>query len=298
MSAMVGSSAVAVMLLASTLFTSLLAQNANTSIDQPNPLAQTFPDLISGNLNGTTMIIPIDISLAQSLVPDFPILESSYSSLLPSFPKGMYPLMVSAKHDHDIQLAAYNTSLPDFTRAAFEFPFLDLSGDGATPFRLQNTILLTASNLAAIEGSRGYNIVVYPATFDPPNDAYRSDGRGSGTYFSAHEVRNGSDPARYVTIKTQPKGAGYVSNPYPFDFIKNITNQVTFATSSLCDKYQLLYNTSLTAPPFEPVPVVGTVEAMLEPFDAPQIWTNVFGWQYAAAFLEPITPSICPSARS
>lgn len=119
MSAMVGSSAVAVMLLASTLFTGLLAQNANTSIDQPNPVAQTYPDLISGNLNGTTMIIPISIALAQSLVPDFPILKSSYSSLLPSFPKGMYPLMVSAKHDHDIQLAAYNTSLPDFTVSPF-----------------------------------------------------------------------------------------------------------------------------------------------------------------------------------
>lgn len=115
MSVMIGSSAVAVMLLASTLFTGLWAQSANTSVDQPNPIAQTYPDLISGNLNGTTMIIPIDIALAQSLVPDYPILESSYSSLLPSFPKGMYPLMVSAKHDHDIQLAAYNTSLPDFT---------------------------------------------------------------------------------------------------------------------------------------------------------------------------------------
>ncbi|ETS86058.1 hypothetical protein PFICI_04083 [Pestalotiopsis fici W106-1] len=293
---MIGSSALAVLLLASTFLTGLSAQNISASVDQPNPIAQMYPDLISGNLNGTTMIIPIAIAQAQSLVPEYPILESVYTSLLPTFPAGMYPLVVTVKHDHDIQLALYNLSLADFTRAAFEFPFLDLSGDGATPFRLQKTILITASNQIAIEGAQGYDITAYPANFDPPNDAYRSDG-DSGTYFSANGVRNGSDIARYMTIATQSTTGGYTANPYPFDFIKNITNQVTFAASSLCDDYQLLYNTSLTAAPFEPKPVIGTVTALLEPFDAPQSWTGVYGWQYAAAFLEPVAPAACPSAK-
>ncbi|KAF3008297.1 hypothetical protein E8E14_005078 [Neopestalotiopsis sp. 37M] len=295
MSTMIGSTALAVLLLASTFLTGLSAQNTSTSVDQPNPIAQMYPDLISGNLNGTTMIIPIAIALAQSLVPEYSILESGYMSLLPTFPQGMYPLVVTAKHDHDIQLAMYNLSLADFTRVAFEFPFLDLSGDGATPFRLQKTILLTASNQLAIDGASGYDVTVHPATFDPPNDAYRSDG-DSGTYISASGVRNGSDIARYMTIATKPTAEGCKSGPWPFDFIKNITNQVTFATPSLCDDYQLLYNTSLTAAPFEPKPVVGTVTALLEPFDEPQVWTEVHGWQYAAAFLEPVTPAACPSA--
>lgn len=115
MSTMIGSTALAVLLLASTFLTGLSAQNTSTSVDQPNPIAQMYPDLISGNLNGTTMIIPIAIAVAQSLVPEYSILESGYMSLLPTFPQGMYPLVVTAKHDHDIQLAMYNLSLADFT---------------------------------------------------------------------------------------------------------------------------------------------------------------------------------------
>jgi hypothetical protein len=181
--------------------------------------------------------------------------------------------------------------LSPFQRAAFEFPFVDLSGDGATPYRLQNNILLTASNQAAIQGARGYGINVYPADLDPSCDAYRSDGPGR-TYFGAR----GTDAARYVTIATESTAACNKANPYPFDFVRNITNQVTFGNSSVCDEYQLLYNTSLTRAPYEPVPVVGTVTALLEPFQEPQGWTEVFGWQYAAAFLEPPIPAACLSS--
>jgi hypothetical protein len=122
MSTLIRSLAVAGLLLASRQFVTSSATDVCTSADQPNPIAALYPDLISGTLNGTTMIIPIDLTLAQSLVPEHAILESSYRSLLPSFPKGMYPLMVSAKHDHDVQLAAYNLSMADFT-VSFRFCF-------------------------------------------------------------------------------------------------------------------------------------------------------------------------------
>ncbi|KAK9425933.1 hypothetical protein SUNI508_12734 [Seiridium unicorne] len=274
MSTILRCSAVAVVLLASMLFTTLSAQDVCASLDQPNPIAAQYPDVVSGNLNGTTMIVPIALALAQSLVPQYSILEASYRSLLPSFPEGAYPLMVSTKHDHDLQVPAYNLTSPDFSRAAFEFPFVDLSGDGVTPYRLQNNILLTASNKAAIQGARGYGINVYPADFDPPCDAYRSDGLG-GTYFSATGVRNAGDTIdRFVTVSTRPISSYQKANPYPFEFIQSITNQVTFGNSSLCDHYQQLYNTSLTAAPYEPVAVVGTVSALLEPFNTSQTWTE------------------------
>lgn len=171
---------------------------------------------------------------------------------------------------------------------------MDLSGDGATPYRLQDNILLTASNQMAIQGSQGYGINVHPATFDPPLDAYRPDGQG-GTYFSAKSGQNESDASRFITVTTQRTKSDRMTNPYPFEFIKSITNQVTFANATYCDHYQLLYNTSLTAAPNEPVPVVGTVTALLEPFTETQTWDDVYGWNYAAAFLEPILPEACPS---
>ncbi|KAI1848672.1 hypothetical protein JX265_005701 [Neoarthrinium moseri] len=271
------------------------AQSASASLDQPNPIAAQYPDLVSGTLNGTTMIVPIALELARQLIPGgYAILEQSFRSLLPSFPAGMYPMMVSAKHDHDIQLPAYNLSIPDFTRAAFEFPFLDLSGDGHTPYRLQDTVLMTASNQGAISGAAGYGIKVYPADLDPPNDGYRSDGNG-GNYFSATSVEQVDGVSKFLTVASTPCAR---EPPYPIEFIKNITNQVVFANSSVCDNYQLLFNTSLTAPPFEPQPVTGTVTGLLEPFTTPQTWTGVFGWNYATAFLEPIAPQACPKASS
>lgn len=115
MSSMLQCSAVCAMLLASTLFTASPAQDVCMSMDRPNPIAEQYPDIVSGNLNGTTLIVPIPLSSAQSLVSDYAILEASYRSLLPSFPEGMYPMMVSAKHDHDLQLPAYNMTSVDFS---------------------------------------------------------------------------------------------------------------------------------------------------------------------------------------
>lgn len=169
-------------------------------------------------------------------------------------------------------------------RAAFEFPFLDLIGDG-TPYRLQDTALLTSSNQMAISGAQGLGLTIYPAEFDPPCDAYRADGNG-GMTFSATATQGG----KYINVATKPS----TTVPYPFDFISNITNQVVFANTTYCDHYQLIYNTSLTTGQFAPVPVEGSVTGLLEPFTEAQTWTGVYGWNYAGAFLEPPLPEACP----
>jgi hypothetical protein len=175
-------------------------------------------------------------------------------------------------------------------RAAFEFPFLDLIGDG-TPYRLQDTALLTASNQIAITGAEGLGLKIYPAEFDPPRDAYRSDGNGD-IFLSA----TASQGDKQIAISTKPICRS--KTPYPFDFIANITNQVVFANVTYCDHYQLLFNTSLTTGQFAPVPVKGTVTGLLEPFKETQTWSGVYGWNYASAFLEPPTPEACPPRAS
>lgn len=104
---------------ASSAYSALPPQPVNpscSSIDQPNPIASTYPNNATGTLNGTIAVIPIPISLARQLIPSqYRILEHAYRALLPDFPKGMYPAMMQAMHDHDVQLFAFGFKLDDFS---------------------------------------------------------------------------------------------------------------------------------------------------------------------------------------
>jgi hypothetical protein len=82
--------------------------------DQPNPIASLYPNNATGTLNGTVAIIPISLELARSIIPpQYRILEHAYRALLPSFPQGMYPAVLQALHDHEVQ--AFGYQIPDFT---------------------------------------------------------------------------------------------------------------------------------------------------------------------------------------
>ena len=82
--------------------------------DQPNPIASLFPNNATGTLNGTVAIIPITLELARSIIPpQYRILEHAYRDLLPSFPEGMYPAVLQALHDHEVQ--AFGYQIPDFS---------------------------------------------------------------------------------------------------------------------------------------------------------------------------------------
>jgi hypothetical protein len=86
------------------------------SHDQPNPLAELFPNNATGVLNATLAIIPISLQTARRLIPpQYGILEKAYRALLPDFPEGMYPMLVQAAHDHDVQLRAFGVTLDDFS---------------------------------------------------------------------------------------------------------------------------------------------------------------------------------------
>ena len=84
------------------------------TVSQPNPIAATYPMNATGTLNGTVSVLPISLDLARKLIPsEYRILEHAYRHLLPSFPKGMYPAVVQAVHDHDVQ--AFGFKIPDFS---------------------------------------------------------------------------------------------------------------------------------------------------------------------------------------
>jgi hypothetical protein len=91
-------------------------------------------------LNATLLIVPIPLATARRLIPArYGILERAYRSVLPAdFPADMYPLLVQAAHDHDVQLKAYDITLDDFSVGVFLNPhrIRDVTKDGGGRARL------------------------------------------------------------------------------------------------------------------------------------------------------------------
>ncbi|KAL0943614.1 uncharacterized protein CTRU02_201501 [Colletotrichum truncatum] len=243
--------------------------------DQPNPLSSQHPNNATGVLNVTMAIIPIPMSAARSMVP-FGILENALRAVMPDFPAGMYPVVVQAGHDHDIRFQ--DIGIPDFSRAGFEFPFVDLLGDGTSSFRWAPEQLISASNPMAVSGSQAYGTEVHAATFDPECNAFGVLPQG-GTYF------NGSAGGKSMALEMQRAPADQPI-PYTLAMFDTIVNQPIFANGSTCDQQIRLFNTSLTQGAFEPVPVRGTVKSNLGPFRADTNFPDAVGFQAATPFIE------------
>ncbi|KAK4164384.1 hypothetical protein QBC43DRAFT_50101 [Cladorrhinum sp. PSN259] len=261
--------------------TEAAAQGICVSHDQPNPLAESFPNSATGVLNATLAIIPISLDLARRLVPpQYGILEKAYRSLLPDFPEGMYPVLMQAAHDHDVQFRTYGITIDDFSRAGFEFPFIDLMGDGYSSFRWAPAQLISASNDIAVDGSRAYGTIVTPAEYTPLCDAYSALSNGA-TYFKGSSLSN----SEFVEVEMEQLARPTLS-PYPIGLFKNITNQPTFANSTSCDNMIRLFNTTMSVGDNAPRTVQGRVKAKAFPFKGEKEWSEVYGIQVATPFIE------------
>ena len=244
--------------------------------DRPNPIAHLYSGNATGTLNGTITVLPIPLALARTLIPhQYGIITHAYRSLLPNFPADMYPAILQALHDHDVQ--AFGYKIPDFTRTGIEFPFLDMFGDG-TSFKWVPSLLMSAGHEIALKGARDYGTNTFSASFDPPCDAYRNvHGKLAGTTsFSAQSTD--TDTAFLSTEFAPVEGW-----KYPLRFFKNVTSQPTFADGKTCDNMIRLFNTSITA---SIETVRGSVRATIPPFKEEKVWEGVEGIRLDSAFIE------------
>lgn len=243
--------------------------------DLPNPIAHLYPSNATGTLNGTIAVLPIPLRLARSLIPaQYTILTRAYTHLLPNFPADMYPAILQAVHDHEVQ--AFGYLIPDFTRAGIEFPFLDMFADG-TSYKWAPSLLMTAGHSIALKGARDYGTNAFPASFDPACDAYRSvpDQPVGTTKFEARDVHG---EAHVSTLFEKSEGW-----TYPLQFFMNVTNQPTFADGKTCDNMIRLFNTSVTR---EIETVRGSVKARIPPLREERVWDGVEGIRFDSAFIE------------
>jgi hypothetical protein len=270
--------------------------------DQPNPIASLYPGNATGTLNGTVTLLPISLALARQLIPrQYRILEHAYRAMMPAFPADMYPAVLQAVHDHDVQ--AFGYKIPDFSvsrcratciyqiltpsqRTGIEFPFLDLLGDNTTSFKWAPSMLMSAENVIALSGAADYGTTVFPSAFDPPCDAYRAAASSNTTNpASGTTLLNGDSIDGGAAVRTSFAPASAELST-PFAFYKNVTNQPTFADGKTCDNMIRLFNTSLSTGANAIEAVQGDVTARMWPLEGEQAWAGVEGIRFSSAFIE------------
>lgn len=65
-----------------------------TTSDAGNTIASNFLNDVSGAVNATYAIVPIDYSLARSIIPsEYKILDSQIKKALPTLPEGTFPVI-------------------------------------------------------------------------------------------------------------------------------------------------------------------------------------------------------------
>ena len=71
------------------------ASTDTTNNSQPNPIARTFPNMTTGTINASVVVLPLDYSVARAIIPSqYGILRQSIKAVLPFFPKDKYPVRV------------------------------------------------------------------------------------------------------------------------------------------------------------------------------------------------------------
>lgn len=135
-------------------------------------------------------LLPISKNVVKSLTGYSPL--DIPTSILPSFPAGMHPLIVQAGYENDIRMTALNLvplQIASLMQGSLIVPYTDATGDGSTPIgapvnfyiggtngqTLQAIVPSIASGVSPFEGT-----TIFPATFAP--DTAAAQGLPKGLY--------------------------------------------------------------------------------------------------------------------
>ena len=260
------------------------APQSNCTSCAPNPIATVYPKIVTGIVNTTTSVVIVPLAYAKSLLPShFVLLSHAYARF--GIPAKRYPLIVESIIDHDIRYEDVN-ALADFSSFRLTFPFIDLLGDNSTCFKYTGYLYLPPTSPEAIAGTEAYGTPALPATFDPPNAAYKSTSPHSesisfSVYPNASETLK-QPPA--ASVRFRPASA---SHSFPLAFYRNVTNQPIFGNNTVvCDKFIRFWNTTVTKGQYRPVNLQGDVKVSPPLVHEVTTWKNVQGVRATQAFLE------------
>ncbi|KAF2420527.1 hypothetical protein EJ08DRAFT_702464 [Tothia fuscella] len=234
---------------------------------QPNLLFTTKPDHVTGVMNGTWAVVPIEMPLARRIIPaEYKILEKSYRALMPDFPAGQYPALLQLELYHDVRMQGRPGV--DFQRASLYFTFVDRLGDGYTAMAYINATRMSTDISFQVVNHFAPDHYIMASIFKPRCEAYDYGKTSAQEDFRSVEVEKYSgiweDAADFVAVFSAiAVGAKPV---YPLEFWKNVTNQPVFSNNEFtCKNHIRLFNTSLSKDQFAPTYHTGSLTAN-EPF--------------------------------
>ncbi len=149
-------------------------------------------------------------------------------------------------------------------------------------FKWIPTLLVTATNAIAVQGSEAYGTNTPPSTFDPSCDAYKAVPTARQPGAISFHAQSATPGVASIDIRA----ASCPEATYPLSFFKNVTNQPIFGDGKTCDQQIRLFNTRVTAQPYGVTNIKGSVKAMIAPFNGTQQWDGVHGVRFASAFIE------------
>lgn len=254
--ALISKAVVAAMFLLS--FTTLFSGSVRAQAG-PNTLGQFNPANRTMSINGTTCIIPIAKDVVRSITGHNPL--DVPTSILPSFPAGMHPLLLQGGYQNDIRMTALNVAplqIPGLTQAALIVPYTDVAGDGRTPVNVPVSFYIGGTDgnfLEAIVPSLVGNIPLFegtpiaPATVVPDTAAVQALPGGLLNFQAKPYIL--PNPISGPGLQGEALQLLYkltTNTPYPASTFHRLINGPQLLNTGLCQRNTQYFNETFTDP--------------------------------------------------
>lgn len=225
----------------------------------PNTLAQFNPANRTMSYNGTFCVVPIPKEVVRPITGYDPL--DVPTSVLPSFPAGMHPLILQNGYQNDIRMTALNLAplqIPGLTQSALIVPYTDVAKDGRTPVNVPVSFYIGGTNgrflealvpsivsgVPLFEGTNIAPAIVVPdtAAVQPlPGGEYSFQAK---PYILPNPISGPGVQGEAIQLSYQLTS----DSPYPEQTFRRLLNGPQLLNTGLCQRNTLYFNDTFADP--------------------------------------------------